>query len=114
MDRRDGEVLDSQASINDFLQHLRELILNGYVEGQVQKKLAQQVCNEIAREIERMASMKAEYRAEIKQEQEHSKWYQEGYFDGAMDGYDRALKDINKLRGVAVEEMLRGFQRSEN
>ena len=53
--------------------------------------------------------MKAEYRAEIKQEQEHSKWYQEGYLDGCMDGYDRALKDINKLRGVAIEEMLRGF-----
>ena len=53
--------------------------------------------------------MKAEYRAEIKQEQERSKWYQEGYLDGAMDGYERALKDIQKLRGVAVEEMLKGF-----
>ena len=56
-----------------------------------------------------MTSMKAEYKAEIKQEQEHSKWYQEGYLDGAMDGYERALKDIQKLRGVAVEEMLKGF-----
>ena len=55
------------------------------------------------------SSMKAEYRAEIKQEQEHSKWYQEGYLDGAMEGYERALKDIQKLRGVAIEEMLRGF-----
>ena len=54
-------------------------------------------------------SMKAEYKAEIKQEQERSKWYQEGYLDGAMDGYERALKDIQKLRGVAVEEMLKGF-----
>ena len=53
--------------------------------------------------------MKAEYKAEIKQEQERSKWYQEGYLDGAMDGYERALKDIQKLRGVAVEEMLKGF-----
>lgn len=63
--------------------------------------------------IDRMASMKAEYKAEIKQEQERSKWYQEGYLDGCMDGYERALKDIQKLRGVAVEELLRGFQRSE-
>lgn len=59
--------------------------------------------------IDRMTSMKAEYKAEIKQEQEHSKCYQEGYLDGAMDGYERALKDIQKLRGVAVEEMLKGF-----
>ena len=54
-------------------------------------------------------SMKEEYKAEIKREQERSKWYQEGYLDGAMDGYERALKDIQKLRGVAVEEMLKGF-----
>jgi hypothetical protein len=54
MDRRDGEVLGSKASMNDFLQHLRELILKGYVERQVQKELAQQVCDEIAREIEKI------------------------------------------------------------
>ena len=54
-------------------------------------------------------SMKEEYKAEIKQEQEYSKWYHEGYLDGCMDGYERALKDIQKLRGVAIEEMLRGF-----
>jgi hypothetical protein len=40
--------------MNDFLQHLRELILKGYVESQVQKELAQQVCDEIAREIEKI------------------------------------------------------------
>lgn len=63
-------------------------------------------------------SMKAEYRAEIKRDMELSAkfkvGYDSGYLDGCMDGYDRALKDINKLRGVAVEELLRGFQRSED
>lgn len=60
-----------------------------------------------------MASMKAEYRAEIKRDMELSAkfkvGYDSGYLDGCMDGYDRALKDIQKLRGVAIEELLGGF-----
>lgn len=56
-----------------------------------------------------MASMKAQAIAEIEAEQEKAERYAEGYYEGFSDGYDRALKDINKLRGVAIEEMLRGF-----
>jgi flagellar biosynthesis/type III secretory pathway protein FliH len=47
--------------------------------------------------------------AEIEAEQAKAERYAEGYYEGFSDGYDRALKDINKLRGVAIEEMLRGF-----
>jgi len=53
--------------------------------------------------------MKAEAMAEIEAEQAKAERYAEGYYEGFSDGYDRALKDIQKLRGVAVEEMLRGF-----
>jgi flagellar biosynthesis/type III secretory pathway protein FliH len=54
--------------------------------------------------------MKAQAMAEIEAEQAKAERYAEGYYEGFSDGYDRALKDINKLRGVAVEEMLKGFQ----
>jgi flagellar biosynthesis/type III secretory pathway protein FliH len=53
--------------------------------------------------------MKAQAMAEIEAEQAKAERYAEGYYEGFSDGYDRALKDINKLRGVAIEEMLRGF-----
>lgn len=56
-----------------------------------------------------MGSMKAAAMAEIEAEQAKAERYAEGYYEGFSDGYDRALKDIQKLRGVAVEEMLRGF-----
>lgn len=36
-----------------FLQHLRELILKGYVAGLIPRDLARKKCNMIAREIER-------------------------------------------------------------
>jgi flagellar biosynthesis/type III secretory pathway protein FliH len=53
--------------------------------------------------------MKAAAMAEIEAEQAKADSYADGYYEGFSDGYDRALKDINKLRGVAVEELLRGF-----
>jgi flagellar biosynthesis/type III secretory pathway protein FliH len=52
--------------------------------------------------------MKAAAMAEIEAEQAKAERYAEGYYEGFSDGYDRALKDIQKLRGVAVEEMVRG------
>jgi hypothetical protein len=51
--------------------------------------------------------------AEVEAEQAKADSYADGYYEGYSDGYDRALKDIQKLRGVAVEELLRGFRRSE-
>jgi flagellar biosynthesis/type III secretory pathway protein FliH len=57
--------------------------------------------------------MKEAAMAEIEAEQAKAERYAEGYYEGFSDGYDRALKDIQKLRGVAVEELLRGFRRSE-
>jgi hypothetical protein len=36
-----------------FLQHLRELILKGYVAGLIPRELARKKCNAITREIER-------------------------------------------------------------
>lgn len=60
-----------------------------------------------------MASMKAAAMAEVEAEQAKADSYADGYYEGYSDGYDRALKDIQKLRGVAVEELLRGFRRSE-
>ncbi len=36
-----------------FLQHLRELILRGYVAGLIPRDLARKKCNAITREIER-------------------------------------------------------------
>lgn len=56
-----------------------------------------------------MGSMKEAAMAEVEAEQARAERYAEGYHEGFSDGYDRALKDIQKLRGVAVEEMLRGF-----
>jgi flagellar biosynthesis/type III secretory pathway protein FliH len=53
--------------------------------------------------------MKAAAMAEVEAEQAKADSYADGYYEGYSDGYDRALKDIQKLRGVAVEEMLRGF-----
>lgn len=53
--------------------------------------------------------MKEQAMAEVEAEQAKADSYAEGYYEGFSDGYDRALKDINKLRGVAVEELLRGF-----
>jgi flagellar biosynthesis/type III secretory pathway protein FliH len=57
--------------------------------------------------------MKAAAMAEVEAEQAKADSYADGYYEGYSDGYDRALKDIQKLRGVAVEELLRGFRRSE-
>lgn len=37
-----------------FLQHMRALILKGYVAGLILRELAQQVCNAITKEIERI------------------------------------------------------------
>lgn len=57
-----------------------------------------------------MSSMKAEYLREVQAEMAKSRAYGDGYIDGAKDGYERALKDIRKLRGLAVEELLKGLK----
>ena len=56
-----------------------------------------------------MASMKDEAMAEIKAMNERATKYQEGYEDGFSDGYDRAMADIEKLKKLAVHEMLKGI-----
>ncbi len=57
-----------------------------------------------------MSSMKAAAMAEIEAEQAKADSYADGYYEGFSDGYDRALQDIQKLKSVAVEEMLRGVK----
>jgi len=39
-----------------FLQHMRELILKGYVAGLIPRELARKKCNMITREIERIGN----------------------------------------------------------
>ena len=56
-----------------------------------------------------MGSMKDEAMAEVKAMFERACKYQEGYEDGFSDGYDRAIADIEKLKKLAVHEMLKGF-----
>jgi flagellar biosynthesis/type III secretory pathway protein FliH len=53
--------------------------------------------------------MKAAAMAEVEAEQIKAERYAEGYYEGFSDGYDRALQDIQKLKSMAAEEMLRGF-----
>ena len=45
-----------------FLQHMRELILKGYVAGLIPRELARKKCNAITREIERIGNVKHESR----------------------------------------------------
>ena len=58
-----------------------------------------------------MASMKDEAMAEVTAMFERSQSYQEGYKDGFSEGYDRAMADINKLKKLAVHEMLKGISK---